>query len=479
MYNLPRLKCLSHIQLKPPTSLSHLKQIHAQLLTNGLKSPPILAQLIQHYSALSTKHAIKHAHRILTHLDHPNVYLLNVLIKCSNPRDSVLVFSDWASKIGLEFDDYTYIFALGACARSCTNTALWEGKQVHSRVIKHGFLSNIMLQTTAVHFYGSNKDLESARQVFDEMPMRTSASWNAMIKAYCSQKVRACEYGRDALVLFKDMLVDLRAVKPNDTTMVCVLSAVSQLGVLETGTCVHGYIEKTIFSPQEDVFIGTGLVDMYAKGGCLDNALCVFRRMRYKNVLTWTAMATGLAIHGRGKQALKLLDDMKQNGVKPNEVTFTSLFASCCHVGLVEEGLSLFQNMERTFGVVPRVQHYGCIVDLLGKAGHLEAAYEFINDMGIEPDAVLWRSLLNSCKVHGDVVMGEKVGKILLNLQNEKRVVDLGDVSEDYIALSNVYATGERWEDVEMIRDVMKVKRVQTKPGFSLVQSFCSHLLDA
>ncbi|KAM7504766.1 hypothetical protein LguiB_003670 [Lonicera macranthoides] len=140
---------------------------------------------------------------------------------------------------------------------------------------------------------------------------------------------------------------------------------------------------------------------------------------------------------------------MKANGVKPKAVTFTGLLSACCHAGLVEEGLCLFNRMER-FRVEPLIQHYGCIVDLLGQIGHLEEAYEFIVGMQVEGDAVLWRSLLNACKVHGDVVMGEKVAKVLLGIQTEASFVSKIDAYEDYIALSNVYASAERWEDVEM-----------------------------
>ncbi|XP_052211200.1 pentatricopeptide repeat-containing protein At3g18970 [Diospyros lotus] len=480
MQSLPRLRTLSLLHHKPPKSLSHLKQIHAQLLTNGLRSPSILAKLIECCSALSTPQSTDHAHLVFTHSSDSDVYLLNVLIRCISPKDSILVFANWVSKLGPAFDERTYVFALGACARSCTESALWEGNQVHGRVIKHGFLSSIMLQTTAIHFYGSNKDVGSARKVFDEMLVRNSVTWNAMIKAYCSQKasIGGREHARNALVLFKDMLVDAYGAKPTDKTMVCVLSAAAQLGVLQTGSCVHGNVEKTIYGPEDDVFLGTGLVDMYSKCGCLESALYVFRRMKEKNVLTWTAMVTGLAINGKGKQALELLEAMEAEDVKPNSVTFTSLFSACCHAGLVEEGLCLFTLMENKFGITPLMQHYGCVVDLLGRTGQLQEAYKFIEDMGVEPDPVLWKSLLNACNIHGDVVMGEKVGKMLLQLQSkQKSVVGLADLCEDYIALSNVYAAAERWEDVEMVRDLMKVKGIRTKPGSSSVRSSYSHLL--
>lgn len=177
-------------------------------------------------------------------------------------------------------------------------------------------------------------------------------------------------------------------------------------------------------------------------------------------------MVTGLALHGRGKQALILLDEMKLSGINPNEVTFTSLFSACCHSGLVEDGVCLFYSMERKFNLSPMMRHYGCVVDLLGRAGLLKEAYVFIKDMKIEPDAILWRSLLNACKVYGDVEMGEKVGKILLEFP-----IETNDKSEDYIALSNVYASANRWEDVGIVRETMKMKGMQTKPGCSLVQS--------
>ncbi|XP_048225780.1 pentatricopeptide repeat-containing protein At3g18970 [Ricinus communis] len=357
-------------------------------------------------------------------------------------------------------------------------STLWLGRQIQSQVLKLGFMSNILLPTTLIHFYANNKYVTSARKVFDEMSKRSVVTWNAMITGFSSQREKAKDSAVAALMLFRDMVVDVCAEKPNDITMVSVLSASSQLGVLECGACIHGYIEKTICVPQNDIFIGTGLVDMYSKCGCLDSAVKFFVEMKLKNKLTWTAMATGLAIHGKGKETLELLDGMGASGIKPNAVTFTSLFSACCHSGLVEEGLHLFHNMKGKFGIEPGIQHYGCIVDLLGKGGHLKEAYEFIAGMPMEPDAILWRCLLSACKVHGDVVMGEKVAKILLHLQPEKNSVESDDSSEDYVALSNVYASAERWEDVEILRKEMKVKRLETKPGASLVQAIGNRLLE-
>lgn len=395
------------------------------------------------------------------------------MIRCSSPKDSITVFDNWVSRGDLVFDHFTFIFVLGACARLPSVPTLWVGRQIHARMLKSGVMSNILLQTTVIHFYASNKDVGSARTMFDEMAVRNSVTWNAMITGYCSQR----ESPREALVLFRDMLGDVCGTKPTDTTLVCILSAASQLGVLETGVCVHGYISKTITFPENDVFIGTGLIDMYSKCGCLGSASSIFIKMKDKNVLTWTAMATGLAIHGKGKEALKLLDEMGAYGVNPNAVTLTSLLSACCHAGLVEEGLHLFHNM-RDFGVTPQMQHYGCIVDILGRHGLLEEAYEFVEGMPVKPDAVLWRGLLSACKLHGDVAMGEKVGKLLLQLQPEQSSVDVSPNSEDYVALSNIYASAKRWEDVEMIREEMKVKGIENKAGRSSVQTINNQLMN-
>ncbi|KAJ4719661.1 Pentatricopeptide repeat [Melia azedarach] len=478
MRSLPRHRCLSILKLKA-ISTSQIKQIHAQLITNALKSPSIYAQLIQLYCAEKPPpESTNISHLIFTRFDPPNLFLFNTLIRCTHPKDSVLVFANWVSKRILVFDEFTYVFVLGSCARFCSLSTLWLGRQIHAHIVKRGFMFDILVPTTLIHFYASNKDINSGRRVFDEMSIRSSATWNAMITGYCSQRKRAKDCAFNALRLFRNMLVDVSGVKPTDTTMVCVLSANSQLGVLESGACVHGYVEKTIYMPENDMFIGTGLVDMYCKSGCVESALQIFNRMREKNVLTWTAMATGLAIHGRGNEAIRLLDSMRDSGVHPNAVTFTSLFAACCNAGLVEEGLNLFNDMKGKWSVEPQIQHYSCIVDLLGRAGHLKEAYNFIMGIPVKADAILWRSLLSASNVHGDVIMGEKVGKILLQLQPELTSEDLAGTGEDYVALSNIYASAERWQEVENVRKEMKSKGVETVPGSSILQTITHYALD-
>ncbi|XP_058749735.1 pentatricopeptide repeat-containing protein At3g18970-like [Vicia villosa] len=474
---LPRLKCISLLNSLPKqTSIknnnNNIKQIHAQLITSNLNSPKLLSQLINLYSSTSTNPNFLNS--IFYYLHTPHLFLFNTLIKCTPLNHSIHFFKTNFSKQLFHFDHRTFNFIFGACARSPSYTTLILGTELHSLIIKQGFeTSNVLVPTTLIHFYANNRDVKSARKVFDEMSERTVVTWNAMIAGYCSVKDGNQKNAVDGLCLFKEMLSDVR---PNDTTVVCLLSAASQLGMMEIGVCLHGFAVKMLCKVEDDVFIGTGLVDMYSKCGCLESALYVFWQMKLRNVLTWTAMTTGLAIHGRGEEALGILYKMGDDGVKPNETTFASLLSACCHAGLVEEGLRLFRDMERKFGVVPQIQHYGCVVDLLGRNGNLNEAYDFIVAMPISPDTVIWRSLLSACKIHGDVVMGEKVGRFLLKFK-EKSYEEFAHKSEDYVALSNVYASAERWNDVEVVRKKMKTKGVFNKSGLSSVQTLSNDSL--
>ncbi|KAK4276031.1 hypothetical protein QN277_019027 [Acacia crassicarpa] len=266
MPSLRRLKCISVLYSLPKPS-SHIQQIHAQLVINGLKSPPLLAKLIEHYCGSSNQRIVNHAHLVFQYTDKHDIFLFNTLVRCCQPKDSILIFQSEFARGDMVFDDYTYIFILGACARFPSAATLMLGTQLHARIVKHGVTSNIMVPTTGIHFYASNKDVASARRVFDEMAERSSVTWNAMITGYSSQKEGNKQHARPALLLFRDMLADESWVKPTDTTMLCVISAASQLGMLATGASLHGFAEKTVRVPEDDVYIGTGLVDMYSKCG--------------------------------------------------------------------------------------------------------------------------------------------------------------------------------------------------------------------
>nr|UPT49703.1 pentatricopeptide repeat protein AaPPR1206 [Agave angustifolia] len=421
---LPCSRCISLLGIS--SNRKQVRQIHAQMIVNSMfTSPSTVAKLIEQY------------------------------ISAGTPEDSLKLFARAVSR-----DKFTYIHTFRACARLGD---LQEGTQAHAQVVKSGLASDLAIQTTAINFYSNCRDIQSARNLFDEMPDRNFVSWNAMLAGYCANGA-----AKETFSLLRDMLS--QRIKPTERTAIALLSACSQLEDLNLGSATHAFVYK--FAPvQQDCFIGTELIDMYAKCGSLENASQVFDEMSDRNVLTWTVMLSGLARHGKGKEALKMMDEMQWKGILPNEVTFTCVLSACCHAGLLVEGVQIFKAIKQRFGLEPAMQHYGCIVDLLGRAGLVEEAREVVKTMPIEPDLVVWRALLSACKVHRRVEIGEEVGKRLLQLEKaRKKATDGGRSCEDFVAMSNVYASAERWEEVAMVRKLMKSMRLQNKAGRSTVQ---------
>lgn len=472
---LPRARCLdllgkSHF---PPVGIEQLKQIHGQMIVSGaLRRASAVGRLIERYAGVSASEGMDFARRAFRyHAEEADVFAWNVMIRRSPPQEAVLLYARLGARRGGSGsggpapDDRTFTYVLGACARSA---GLQEGMQVHAQIVKTRppEAMDVAVLTTGVHFYASLGEIGSARRLFDEMPSRSSATWNALMVGYCLVDTAA-----EAVALFRELLLEEGGTRPTERTMVVMLSACSRLGELALGSSIHGYILKAI-SIQDDPFIGTGLVDMYSKCGCLISTQKVFAETREKNVLTWTAMTAALAFHGRGEAAIEMLDAMLAEGVSPNAVTFTCLLSACCHAGLVNEGLRLFETMSRRFGVAPSVQHYGCVVDLLARVGMVEEALRFVTDMPMAPDAVLWRTLLGACKVHGLVALGEEIGGKLLQLETGTDEPPYGGAAacEDYIALSNIYAAGGMWGEVLRLREAMKRDGVQNKPGSSSLQ---------
>lgn len=214
---------------------------------------------------------------------------------------------------------------------------------------------------------------------------------------------------------------------------------------------------------ESNVFVGTSIIDMYCKcGSDINTARRAFNRMTYKNVKSWSAMIAGYGMHGQAREALKVLLEMIQDGVKPNSITFVSVLSACCHAGLVDEGWHWFCAMQHRFNINPTVEHYGCMVDLLGRAGYLKRAYNLIVDMRVRPDFVIWSSLLASCRIHKNIELGEISARKLFELDSSN--------SGYYALLSNIYAESGRWEDVKRMRMIMKQHGVVKSPGFSLIE---------
>lgn len=313
---------------------------------------------------------------------------------------------------------------------------------------------DIMSWNTILSGYATNGDVESCEKLFKDMPQRNVFSWNGMIGGYARN-------GRFSEVLdsFKQMLIEAD-VLPNDATLVTVLSACSRLGALDMGKWVHMYADGIGLTRNQ--FVGNALIDMYAKCGNIESAIDVFNTLDRKDIITWNTIINGLAIHGHAVDALSLFDRMKNAGEKPDGVTFVGILAACTHMGLVQDGFSYFQSMVDCYSLVPQIEHYGCMVDLLGRAGLLDQAIDFVRKMPMKPDSVIWASLLGACRIYKNVDLAELALQQLIDLEPNNPA--------NFVVLSNIYKDLGRWQDVARLKVAIRDTGFKKQPGCSVIE---------
>ncbi|XP_021768108.1 pentatricopeptide repeat-containing protein At1g08070, chloroplastic-like [Chenopodium quinoa] len=292
-------------------------------------------------------------------------------------------------------------------------------------------------------------DISAARECFKRMPDRNAVTWNSML-ALC---VRCKEYD-ECVTLFEGMIQG--GAQTNEATLVSVLTACGYLCKLDLGKWVHHYIENNR-RIKPDVLLFTALLTMYAKCGDMDMAKIVFDSMPEKSVVSWNSMIMGYGLHGLVDKALEMFQELENSGQIPNDATFVCVLAACAHSGKVLEGWWYFDIMNRVYKIEPKVEHYGCMVDLLGRAGLLKDTEELVKDMNMKGGPALWGALLSSC--HSNIQLGEFVGKWLVEQEPE----DIGA----YLLLSNIYAALGRWEDVDTVRRLIKEKGLHKEAGYS------------
>ncbi|XP_007217925.2 pentatricopeptide repeat-containing protein At4g38010 [Prunus persica] len=345
----------------------------------------------------------------------------------------------------------TFVSVLVACGRM---GYLRVGKAIHGLIFKRSLGTNLVVGNAIVDMYVKCESLCDAKKIFDELPERDIVSWTSMISGLVQ-----CKRPRESLELFCNM--QTLGIKPDKIILASVLSACASLGALDYGRWVHEYIDRR--GIKWDIHIGTSLIDMYAKCGCIKMALQTFNELPCGNVSTWNALLGGLAMHGNGHEALQNFEEMTKSGTRPNAVTFLAILTACCHSGLVDEGRGYFYQMiSQPYNLSPRLEHYGCMVDLLCRAGLVDEAQELINTMPMQPDVLIWGALLSAYKAKGDVELSQEILDRLLQLKLHDSGV--------YVLLSNIYATNERWADVTRVRTLMKKKGIQKSPGSSVIE---------
>lgn len=313
---------------------------------------------------------------------------------------------------------------------------------------------DVMSWNTMLNGYASNGDVELFEKLFEEMPERNVFSWNGLIGGYARNGLFS-----QVLESFKLMLVE-GDVLPNDATLVTVLSACSRLGALDMGKWVHVYAESIGY--KGNLFVGNALIDMYAKCGVIENAVDVFNCQDRKDIITWNTIINGLAMHGHAADALCLFDHMKNAGEKPDGVTFVGILSACMHMGLVRDGFSFFQSMVDHYSIVPQIEHYGCMVDLLGRAGRLDQAVNFVRKIPVKPDAVIWATLLGACRIYKNVEIAELALQKLIELEPKNPA--------NFVMLSNIYKDLGRWKDVARLKIAMRDTGFRKLPGCSVIE---------
>ncbi|KAF7803019.1 pentatricopeptide repeat-containing protein [Senna tora] len=324
-----------------------------------------------------------------------------------------------------------------------------EARRVFEEMKERSVVSWTVILEGAVKFEG----VESGRDVFDRMPEKNEVAWTIMIVGYVENG-----FTWNAVSLLNEMVFDC-GLGLNYVTLSSLLSACSQSGDVALGRWIHAYAVKST-GRDMDIMVGTGLVDMYAKCGRINTALMVFNYMPQRNVVAWNAMLGGLAMHGQGKLVVDMFPHMFEEA-KPDAMTFMSLLSACSHSGLVKQGWQYFHSLEPVYGIRPEIGHYACMVDLLGRAGHLEEAFCFMKTMPIPPNEVVLGSILGSCRVHDKLKLGEQMMQELVQMDPHN--------TEYHVLLSNMYALSGKEDKADSLRQDLKKRCIRKIPGMSSI----------
>ncbi|XP_027356317.1 putative pentatricopeptide repeat-containing protein At3g15130 [Abrus precatorius] len=398
---------------------------------------------------------VSEAARVFTTLPVRNVISWNAMIagytNGRNGEEALNLFSKMQEK-GEVPDGYTYSSTLKAC--TCVG-AIGEGMQIHAALIRSGFpyLAQSVVASALLDLYVKCRRITEARRVFDRTEQKSVMSWTTLILGYAQEDKLP-----EAMHLFKQLRESRNEVDE------CVLSSLigvfADFAFVEQGKQMHAYTIKVPYGLEMSV--ANSVLDMYMKCGLTDKADALFREMPATNLISWTVMITGYGKHGIGNKAVELFNEMQVNGIKPDSVSYLAVLSACSHSGLIKEGQKYFSSLCNNHQCKPQVEHYACMVDLLGRAGRLKEAKDLIQKMPLKPSVGIWQTLLSVCRMHGDVEMGKHVGEILLRLD--------GNNPANYVMMSNIYADAGYWKESEQIRGYVKRKGLKKEAGRSWVE---------
>ncbi|XP_020091715.1 pentatricopeptide repeat-containing protein At2g22410, mitochondrial-like isoform X1 [Ananas comosus] len=464
------------------SALEETLVIHGLIIKLGFESQIFVMNALLHvYSSCGP---IWFARRVFDEIPSRNAVSWNSMIggysQLGDCKEAFSLFK-MMRESGLVADEFTLVILLSACSQA-ENFEL--GRLVHQYIEVSGAKFDLIVRNALVDMYGKCGRLlmaqrcfdtmdvknvvswtsmvcahakhgliEVARDLFDRMPERNIVSWNAMISCYVQNGL-----SHEALDLYDQMHAS--KVTPDEVTLIFVLMACAQNGNLVFGKNIHYQIRDNIEQPSIALF--NSLIDMYAKCGPIEIALDLFSTMPSKSAISWNVIIWALAIHGRAFDAVDFFNQMIEEGFLPDGVTFVGLLSACSHCGLVEIGQSYFETMNVVYNVPYEIEHYACMVDLLGRGGLIQRAVELIKSMPMKPDIVIWGALLGACRIHGYARIGEQVMKHLLSLE-----MSGGGL---HVLISNMYCENHRWEKMKTLRRVMREKGIKKDAGVSSIE---------
>lgn len=413
--------------------------------------------------------------------------LLSAYARCGQDNEVLRLFKEMRG-MGIAPNAEAVSVVLSVCGDL---SALDKGKEIHGYVVRSGFEDYVFVKNSLICMYGKHGQREDAKALFSEIKIKNLVTWNALISSYAAaglcddafevfsqlEKLGAESIikpnvvswsaviggfasngrGNESLELFRQM--QHAGVDPNSVTIATILSVCAELAALRLGREIHGHVIRSLMN--KNILVENGLLHMYAKCGCLRDGCSVFEWIEDRDLISWNSMIAGYGMHGFVEDALNTFYKMIEAGFRPDGITFVALLSACSHTGLVTKGRQLYDQMIHEYMLSPQMEHYACMVDLLGRAGLLQEASKFVKMIPIKPNACVWGALLNSCRIYKNMAVAEETFKSS-GLHSEG--------TGSYMLLSNIYAECERWEDSAKMRVLTKMKGLKKSPGQSWIE---------
>ncbi|KAF9610409.1 hypothetical protein IFM89_022320 [Coptis chinensis] len=441
--------------------VGEVRGIHGEVLKSGFDNDSfIVSSLINFYLKFSCMVEAQHLFEQLSKGE-KDVVLWNSLI---NGYAQIRQFTEALDVFGKMMEEGvtpTKFTLTGILSVFTMTKDLKNGRIIHGYVKRTGYESDISVSNALIDMYGKCKSVAAADNFFENMSERDLFSWNSIISVH----EQSADYN-GTLMLFHRM--QGAGVQPDIVTITTVLPACSHLSAFMRGREIHGYMivngmtKDCYIKDVKCVHVENAVMDMYAKCGSLEDAQLVFDKMRNRDVASWNIMTMGYGMHGYADKALDMFSRMCEKGVRPDEVTFVTILSACSHAGLVESGRNFLAKMELDYGVIPTIEHYACVVDMLGRAGHLNEAYQLALTIPVETNAVLWRAFLAACRLHRNAPLANIAAQKVFELEP--------DHCGSYVLISNVYGSTGRYEDVSEMRQTMRNTNIHKTPGCSWVE---------